>query len=57
MNADGSCYTKPMSERYDASTLAIYQKYGLYNMDITPLEELDRQITTNKELALRTLPV
>ena len=43
-----------MSERYDASTLAIYQKYGLYNMDITPLEELDRQITTNKELALRT---
>ena len=54
VNADGSCYTKPMSERYDASTLAIYQKYGLYNMDITPLEELDRQITTNKELALRT---
>lgn len=54
VNADGSCYTKPMSKRYDASTLAIYQKYGLYNMDITPLEELDRQITTNKELALRT---
>ncbi len=34
--------------------LAIYQKYGLYNMDITPMEELDRQITTNKELAFRT---
>ncbi len=54
VNADGSNYTKPMSERYNASTLALYQKYGLYNMDITPLDELGRQITTNKELALRT---
>lgn len=54
VNADGSYYTKPMSERYDASTLAIYKQYGLYNMDITPMEELGRQITTNKELSLRT---
>ena len=54
VNADGSYYTKPMSECYNASTLAIYKQYGLYDMDITPMEELDRQITTNKELALRT---
>ncbi len=54
VNADGSYYTKPMSERFSESTMAIYNKYGLYNMDITPMEELDRQITTNKELALRT---
>lgn len=54
VNADGSNYTKPMAERYDASTLGIYNQYGLYNMDITPLDELSRQKTTNKEIALRT---
>ena len=54
VNADGSNYTKPMSEQFDASTLSIYEQYGLYNMDITPLDELSRQITTNKEIALRT---
>lgn len=54
VNADGSNYTKPMTERYDASTLGIYSQYGLYNMDITPLDELSRQKTTNKEIALRT---
>ncbi len=54
VNADGSNYTKSMSEQFDASTLSIYEQYGLYNMDITPLDELSRQITTNKEIALRT---
>ncbi len=54
VNADGSNYTKPMAERLSKSTLGIYSQYGLYNMDITPMEELNRQITTNKELALRT---
>ena len=54
VNADGSNYTKPMSEQFDASTLSIYEQYGLYNMNITPLGELSRQITTNKEIALRT---
>jgi len=54
VNADGSYYTKPMAERMSKSTLGIYNQYGLYNMDITPMEELNRQITTNKELALRT---
>ena len=54
VNADGSYYTKPMSEIYNASTLGIYKQYGLYNMDITPLDELNRQITTNKELSFRT---
>ena len=54
VNADGSYYTKKMEERYSESTLGIYNKYGLYRMDITPMEELNRQITTNKELSLRT---
>ena len=54
VNADGTYYTKPMEERYSKSNMAIYNQYGLYRMDITPMEELNRQITTNKELALRT---
>ena len=54
VNADGTYYTKPMEERYSKSNMAIYNQYGLYRMDITPMEELSRQITTNKELALRT---
>lgn len=54
VNADGSYYTKPMEERCSKSNMAIYNQYGLYRMDITPMEELNRQMTTNKELALRT---
>ncbi len=54
VNADGTYYTKPMEERYSKSNMVIYNQYGLYRMDITPMEELNRQITTNKELALRT---
>ena len=54
VNADGTNYTSPMSERLTSSTLALYNQYGLYSADITPLDELGRQITTTKELALRT---
>ena len=54
VNADGSNYTSPMTERITASTLALYDQYGLYSADITPLDELGRDITTTKEMALRT---
>lgn len=51
---DGTCYTKPMSERLGASDLDIYSRYRLYDMDITPMDEMSRRRTTNKQLALRT---
>ena len=54
VNADGTHYTKPMSEILSASNLAVYNQYGLYSTDITPLDELNRQITTTKEISLRT---
>ncbi len=53
-NADGTNYTKPMEESYSTNDQSIYDAYGLYRMDITPLDELNRQITTTKELSLRT---
>lgn len=54
VNADGSYYTKPMSEYISADQLALYEQYGLYNMDITPMDELSRRQATTKELSLRT---
>ena len=45
VNPDGTYYTMPMSEYLSKYTIDNYNKYNLYNADITPLNELGKQQT------------
>lgn len=54
VNADGSNFTSTAASRYNNFTLQSIQNYGLYNMDITPMDELGRNLTENKSFLNRT---
>ncbi len=53
-NSDGSNYTSLASSRLTKDNYALIDSYGLYNMDITPLDELGRNIVKNKSFQNRT---
>jgi TonB-linked SusC/RagA family outer membrane protein len=53
-NADDSPYTSLTSERLPYYELDDIDTYGLYNMDITPLDELGRNVGTTKSFQNRT---
>lgn len=54
VNADGTPFTSTAESRYSMSTLQSMATYGLYNMDITPLDELGRNISNTKNFLNRT---
>ncbi|GEP97826.1 SusC/RagA family TonB-linked outer membrane protein [Chitinophaga cymbidii] len=43
-NEDGANFTMTADRRLNSNTLSIINQYGLYNMDITPLDEIGRNI-------------
>lgn len=54
VNTDGTPYTSTIVERTSESYQQTLAKYGLYSMDITPLDELGRNRGHNKDLANRS---
>lgn len=54
VNNDGSYFTSTAAMRYNNFTLQSLQNYGLYNMDITPMEELGRNVSETKSFMNRT---
>ena len=54
VNDDGSNFTSTAASRYNNFTLQSMQTYGLYNMDITPMDELSRNINETKSFLNRT---
>ena len=54
VNNDGSYFTSTAASRYDSYTLQSMQDYGLYNMDITPMDELGRNVAEGKNFLNRT---
>ncbi|WP_163408540.1 SusC/RagA family TonB-linked outer membrane protein [Flavobacterium ajazii] len=54
VNNDGSYFTSTAASRYNNFTLQSIQNYGLYNMDITPMEELGRNVSETKSFMNRT---
>lgn len=54
VNNDGSYFTSTAATRYNNFTLQSIQNYGLYNMDITPMDELGRNVVESKNFLNRT---
>jgi TonB-linked SusC/RagA family outer membrane protein len=54
VNADGTNFTSTAASRYDNSSLQAIQNYGLYSMDITPMDELGRNVQKGKNFLNRT---
>ncbi|MFV8341988.1 SusC/RagA family TonB-linked outer membrane protein [Flavobacterium sp. XS2P39] len=54
VNADGSNFTSTAASRYNDFTLQSMQNYDLYNMDITPMDELGRNLNETKNFVNRT---
>jgi TonB-linked SusC/RagA family outer membrane protein len=54
INSDGSPFTSTAASRYNKSTLSNIDKYGLYSMDITPLDELKMNIKKSKNFSNRS---
>jgi TonB-linked SusC/RagA family outer membrane protein len=54
LNDDGSYYTNTAADRYSKSQQEIISSYGLYSMDITPLDELGRNLSKSKNFSNRT---
>ena len=54
VNDDGTPFTSTAASRYSVSTLKAMSDYGLYNMDITPMDEFGRNLTKNKSFLNRT---
>lgn len=54
VNPSGSHFTSPDSSRLSASDLSIIDQYGLYSMDITPLDEINRNIGNSKNFMNRS---
>ena len=54
VNNDGTNFVSTAASRYNNFTLQSMQTYGLYNMDITPLEELGRNVSETKNFINRT---
>ncbi len=53
VNPDGSYYTSTPTDRYSLEDQKIINDYNLYNMDITPLDEIGRNIQKNNEFSNR----
>ena len=54
VNADGTSFTSTAESRYSASTLNAINTYGLYSMDITPMDELGMNLMKNRNFSNRT---
>ncbi|KAF2516734.1 SusC/RagA family TonB-linked outer membrane protein [Flavobacterium foetidum] len=54
VNNDGTNFVSTAASRYNNFTLQSMQTYGLYNMDITPMDELGRNLSENKSFLNRT---
>ena len=54
VNNDGSNFVSTAASRYNNFTLNSMQTYGLYNMDITPMDEFGRNLIENKNFLNRT---
>lgn len=54
VNNDGSNFTSTEASRYNDFELQSMQQYGLYNLDITPMDELGRNLAKNKNFLNRT---
>lgn len=54
VNDDGSYYTDLQNERYSKYNLATLNGYGLYNLDITPLDEAGMNLLKNKDFSNRS---
>lgn len=53
-NADGSNYVNRQEDRYADYNLSTLETYGLYNLDIDPLDELGMGLTKTKDFSNRT---
>ena len=54
MNADGTHFTSTAASRLSANTMAIINQYGLYSMDITPLDEIGRNLGRTQSFMSRS---
>lgn len=54
VNNDGTNFVSTAASRYNNFTLNSMQTYGLYNMDITPMDEFGRNLIENKNFLNRT---
>ena len=54
VNGDGSYYTNRQEDRYSAYNMSILNSNGLYNLDITPLDETGMNLTKQKNFSNRT---
>ena len=54
VNGDGSYYTNRQEDRYSAYNMSILNSNGLYNLDITPLDEIKMNLTRQKNFSNRT---
>ena len=54
VNADGSRHTNTEADRYSKAQLNTLHSNGLYNLDITPLDELGMNTSRNKDFSNRT---
>ncbi len=53
-NADGSNFTMTADRRLNANTMGIINQYNLYNMDITPLDEMGRNLQNSNSFMSRS---
>ncbi len=54
VNNDGTYFTSTAASRFNNFTLQSMQDYGLYSMDITPMEELGRNVSNTKNFLNRS---
>lgn len=54
VNSDGSYYTSPAADRTSESYQHTLAQYGLYSMDITPLDEIGCNLSNGKDLSSRS---
>ncbi|MFH7017328.1 SusC/RagA family TonB-linked outer membrane protein [Flavobacterium sp. FlaQc-47] len=54
INDDGTNFSSTAASRYSAYRLQSMQNYGLYNMDITPMDEFGRNLLEGKNFLNRT---
>ena len=53
VNPDGSYYTNRQEDRYSLYNLTTLNSYGLYNLDITPINETAWNLTKQRQLNTR----
>ncbi|KUJ63490.1 SusC/RagA family TonB-linked outer membrane protein [Flavobacteriaceae bacterium CRH] len=54
VNNDGTNFVSTAASRYNNFTLQSIQNYGLYSMDITPMDEFGRNLIESKNFSNRT---